>query len=143
MANGTWNTCYKCKQTMWIPEALETAALAARGQVPFFCAYGHRQFYLEGESEVGKLRRERDRLAQQIAQRDDEITRQRELREAAERSASAVRGQMTKLKRRTANGVCPCCTRSFVNLRRHIETKHPDFGADNVVALKAVGGTHA
>jgi hypothetical protein len=27
---------------------------------------------------------------------------------------------------RTKNGVCPCCNRSFTNLRRHMRTKHKD-----------------
>jgi hypothetical protein len=25
--------------------------------------------------------------------------------------------------------VCPCCNRSFQNLRRHMATKHPEFNA--------------
>jgi hypothetical protein len=42
----------------------------------------------------------------------------------------AQRGQTTKARNqleRVGNGVCPCCTRSFTNLRRHMATKHPGF----------------
>jgi hypothetical protein len=34
---------------------------------------------------------------------------------------------VTKLKQRVANGVCPCCHRSFVNLHRHMAGQHPDY----------------
>lgn len=123
----TWNTCYKCKCQMFIPDALNEAALHARGEVPFYCAYGHKQFYIEGESDETKLRRERDRLTQRLAEKDDEITRQRELREAAERRTAAARGQVTKIKNRVGHGVCPCCNRSFENLARHMASQHADF----------------
>jgi hypothetical protein len=33
------------------------------------------------------------------------------------------------LHRRVGNGVCPCCSRSFTNLKRHIRSKHPDYPA--------------
>jgi hypothetical protein len=26
-----------------------------------------------------------------------------------------------------ANGVCPCCNRTFQNLARHMAGKHPDY----------------
>ena len=35
--------------------------------------------------------------------------------------------QRKKFIERTGNGVCPCCKRSFTNLRRHMNTKHPNF----------------
>ncbi len=40
---------------------------------------------------------------------------------------NAAQKQMTKLKKRVAHGVCPCCNRSFVQLARHMATKHPDY----------------
>lgn len=39
----------------------------------------------------------------------------------------AEKGAKTRIKNRVANGVCPCCTRTFQNLHRHMETKHPEF----------------
>lgn len=94
----------------------------------FWCPNGHSMSYTE--SEADRLRRERDRLQQQLALKDDEIRWQREIREAAERSASARKGQITKLKKRAAAGVCPCCNRSFENLRRHMDSQHPGFAAE-------------
>lgn len=126
----TWNTCFRCKCQMWIPDELNAAALQGRGEIPFYCAYGHRQFYIEGESEATKLRRERDLLAQRIAQRDDEIKRQRELREGTERQLSATRGVVTRIKNRVGHGVCPCCNRTFGDLARHMASKHADYAQE-------------
>jgi len=53
--------------------------------------------------------------------------RQRERAERTERRLSAQKGVTTRIKNRVANGVCPCCKRSFTDLRRHMETKHPKY----------------
>jgi ssDNA-binding Zn-finger/Zn-ribbon topoisomerase 1 len=45
-------------------------------------------------------------------------------------SRDALKGQLTKERRRVGNGVCPCCNRSFVNLRRHMTAKHPDHAKE-------------
>lgn len=45
------------------------------------------------------------------------------------RSLTAQRGATKRLSNRVKNGVCPCCTRSFHNLREHMKTQHPDFKA--------------
>lgn len=146
MTEGVWSICYKCRSTMWLPTALETVARASPGKVSVYCAYGHEQVYSEGETQLDKMRRERDRLAQQIAERDDALALERRAREAADteallarRSAAAARGRITKLKNRVGNGVCPCCNRTFGNLARHMHTQHPTFKAEesNVVPIKA------
>ena len=42
----------------------------------------------------------------------------------------AQKAAKTRLKNRIAAGVCPCCNRSFVNLARHMNTKHPDYAKE-------------
>jgi hypothetical protein len=37
---------------------------------------------------------------------------------------------VTKIKNRVGHGVCPCCTRSFQNLARHMASEHPTFAAE-------------
>jgi hypothetical protein len=118
--------CCRCKCEVWIPTTLYTAARHSP-DIWFYCSYGHKQHYSEGESEATKLRRERDRLAQQIAEKNDEITRQRELREGTERQLSATRGVVTRIKNRVGHGVCPCCNRTFGDLARHMASKHADY----------------
>lgn len=98
----------------------------------FHCPNGHPQHYTE--SEADQLRRERDRLKQQLAQKDDDINWQRQQRIAAERQVSAAKGQITRLKKRANAGVCPCCNRTFANMARHMKTQHPDHDP-NVIDL--------
>lgn len=124
--------CYKCKTIFGLPDEHYRAALAAKGVIAFYCSYGHRQYFIEGESPEDKLRRERDRAIQQQARLEEEK------REAEERAAKAERAT-ARLKKRAAAGTCPCCTRSFTNMARHMKDKHPDWRAEAVKpALKVV-----
>lgn len=119
-------TCSECGIRFGMPSLFTKAR---RGDCKtFWCPNGHGQVFRE--SEVDKMRRERDLLAQQIVERDDRINREREWRKSAERRASAAWGQVTRLKNRAAAGVCPCCNRTFSQLSRHMATKHPGFSAD-------------
>ena len=45
----------------------------------------------------------------------------------ANRSRAALRGQVTKIKRRISKGICPCCRRNFANLKQHMEGQHPNW----------------
>ncbi len=121
--------CPNCGCEVWIPDELYEAAKRSP-EISFKCAYGHSIHYPAGERAEQKLRRERDRLAQRIAERDDEIRRQREMREATERQLSATRGVVTRIKNRVGHGVCPCCNRTFGDLYRHMSTKHPGYAAE-------------
>lgn len=121
--------CWKCKCQIWLPDELYHAAKASSA-IEIHCGYGHSGVFREGPTDLDKMRQERDRLAQRIAEKDDEIRRQRDLREAAERQRSAARGQVTRIKNRVGHGVCPCCNRTFENLGRHMMSQHPTFTAE-------------
>jgi len=121
--------CWKCKCQIWVPDELYHAAKASSA-ISIFCGYGHSGVFRDGPTEVDKLRQERDRLAQQIAYKDDRIKQLREDAEAAGSRAAAARGQVTKIKNRVGHGVCPCCNRTFSDLARHMGTKHPTFTAE-------------
>lgn len=122
--------CYRCKCPIYLPVELYKAALASQS-INFYCPYGHQQHFIEGETEETKLRRERDRLKQQIAQRDDEIKEKDERIAARDRSLTVTRGHITRIKNRVGAGVCPCCTRNFSNLKQHMENKHPGYRKDD------------
>lgn len=98
----------------------------------FSCPNGCSLSY--GDTTEDKLRRERDRLKQQVAERDDRIRHEQELNETLKRSRAAAQGQVTKLKKRAKAGVCPCCNRTFQNLASHMNNKHPDFDPNEVEA---------
>jgi hypothetical protein len=128
MSNLYVQECCVCFIRFAVPKSFDDAR--RRDGKSFFCPVGHSQSYTESEND--RIRRERDRLKQEQARLNDEVNRQRELCEAAERSASARKGQITRLKKRAAAGVCPCCNRSFENLKNHMSAKHPGFVAEEV-----------
>ncbi len=132
MANEHWINCWRCKVEFFLPSALYTAAKASE-DISFWCPYGHSAHFPAGQTDEAKLRQERDRLRQRIAQRDDEIRLERETRRTVERRLSAQRGVVTRIKNRVGHGVCPCCSRSFNNLHRHMASKHPGYAKSDVV----------
>lgn len=121
------HSCAACKTLHAFSDPIYRAMMERVGEMAVHCPNGHQWVFAKGETDLDKMRRERDRLAQAIAQRDDEITRQRDLRKHAERSAIAYKGKVTRLKNRASVGLCPCCNRSFQDLARHMAGKHPEF----------------
>lgn len=122
-------TCYKCKCDFVMPDDLYWSAKRS-AKISFWCPYGHEQYYPEGETQEDKMRRERDRALQEQARLAQEADEQRARAERAEKKTK-------RLQKRVSAGVCPCCTRTFGNLQRHMATKHPEVVAANVVRLKA------
>lgn len=135
------HTCGECGIEYAAP-AVFWRERRANHDMPFFCPNGHRRYFV-GQTEEQKLRAERDRLKQQMAFKEDQVRWAEQARIDADRRASAMKGQVTRLKNRAAAGVCPCCNRSFENLKRHMATKHAGFVAEpiepgeNVVPLRA------
>ena len=119
----TFGPCYACG-IEWAAPAYFVLQRRQDGK-DFWCPNGHRQQYTE--SAVDRLTRERDRLAQRIAERDDEIV-------DLKKRVSAERGQVTRLRNRAKAGLCPCCNRHFTNLERHVATKHPGFKSEGEAA---------
>lgn len=129
----------RCGEENWMTPELDR--VLRRSQATFYCVHGHSGVWPVGESEEDKLRRERNYLKQQMAQKDDEIRQWRataddqcarrkvaeEQAEHQKRRANGYKGHATKITKRAKAGVCPCCNRSFENLRRHMATKHPTF----------------
>jgi hypothetical protein len=135
MSTGRFiGACWHCKCEMWLPQALYDAAQHGRETITFYCAYGHPQVFCKGESDLDKMRRERDMARQQIAQREDDIKALKDLVAKERNQANAYKASATKARKRAAAGICPCCNRSFASaqMARHIATKHPDFKADEV-----------
>lgn len=91
----------------------------------FYCPNGHSQHYTKSEN---------TRLKEEIAKKDAAIEAERRRTEwlradarRLEKQRNAYKGVITKTKNRVGNGVCPCCTRSFQNLKRHMHHKHPAY----------------
>ena len=93
-----------------------------RSVTSIFCPIGH-QHAPAGEGKAAKLER-------RLKREQDERARVTAEREQAEASARSYKGAATKARKRSAAALCPCCNRSFVQLRRHMASKHPDFSAE-------------
>lgn len=85
----------------------------------FYCPNGHGQSYV-GKTEAEKLQDELTRTNARLDQAKSEAEYER-------RQRIATKGHMTRIKNRVSNGVCPCCNRSFENLKGHMKTKHPSY----------------
>ncbi len=109
--------CFTCGMPFGV--TVETQAKLLKSRKVFYCPRGHAQNYI-GKNEEEKLREElrREKVERRAAE---------EIIKAERRSKRNIKGQLTKLKKRVANGVCPCCNRTFANLHRHISRQHPDY----------------
>ncbi len=94
----------------------------------FYCPNGHKQSYCETAA---------TRLQKKLEAKEHELQSEKKRTEWAhqdlkneQRSHSATKGNVTKLKNRAAAGVCPCCKRTFKQLADHMKDKHPTFGGE-------------
>lgn len=94
----------------------------------FYCVNGHSQSFKE--SEADKLKRKIEQLEREKKWAETSRDSWREQAAHHERSKNAMKGQLTKVKKRVGRGVCPCCNRSFENLRNHMAVKHPTYHGD-------------
>src|SRR5262245_14216706 len=74
------------------------------------CPNGHQRGF-----GTGTVTAERDRLKQQLAQRDDEIAELSAARRKAEAGRTAAEKKLAASTKRAMAGVCPCCSRTFSN----------------------------
>lgn len=113
----TVEECCQCHMPFAVSEEFQEHR--RKDHAIFYCPSGHPQSY-HGRTEEEKLR-ERVRWAEEA--RDRASLRA----DAEERSARAYKGHLTRTKKRIANGVCPCCQRTFQNLGRHMKSQHPKY----------------
>lgn len=120
------NTCTQCGTLYAMPERMQQAR--RRDHATFYCPQGHQQYY-PSKSDVERLE-EQLVLAKRRAQ-FAEVSRDaaRDQAQTAEHRRRAQKAVTTRIKNRIAAGVCPCCNRSFENLKRHMDGQHPDFAA--------------
>jgi hypothetical protein len=116
-------TCGHCGVPFAIPETFRAEKASAGGD--FYCPNGHCRTY--SETEIVRLRKEKARLEAAVLAKQAEANQQRERYFAEQREHEKTQKKMTRLKKRTAAGVCPCCQRTFQQLSRHMKTKHIEF----------------
>lgn len=114
-------SCCDCGVVFGMPSDLQEQ-LRSDSNKWFYCPNGHRQHYsVSTETKLRKeLEAERNRLAQkttEIIQLEDQLVKE-------QRKAK-------RLQKRVANGVCPCCNRTFKDLANHIQSKHPEYKSES------------
>lgn len=114
-------TCYECGIRFGMPQHFYKEA-REHADKTFYCPNGHGQCYTT--SEATRLRRE-------LNNEREENNHLRYRIEHANRSRAALKGQVTKIKRRVGKGICPCCRRHFANLKHHMEGQHPDWSEES------------
>lgn len=125
--NGTvycWWQCRTCGSWNVVPKTVLDAQYRLGGF--HSCHMGHQWGWKAGaeQEEINVLRRERDRLKQNAAYLNDRIAEE-------QKRATEAEKKYQRARRRAVAGVCPCCNRTFVNVQRHMATKHK-----NVVPLE-------
>ncbi len=117
-----------------VPENLRNEQLRQfndgyKSVMSLYCPMGH-PYSPAGEPECVRLKRRIERERADADRQRMEAQRQRERANTNERRRAAQQGANTKLKKRVANGVCPCCNRTFKDLARHMAGQHPEFTQD-------------
>lgn len=85
----------------------------------FYCPNDHPMSFRESDTE---------RLRQAEAQ----LTHTQDQLRASIEQAERTRQALVRDRHRFANGVCPCCHRSFENVKRHMASQHPDYDIEVV-----------
>lgn len=110
--------CYSCGVPFAMSESLYNEAIKDHSRW-FYCPNGHSQHFIgKTDEQLERERRIRAEATEQALR--DQLA-------ASERSKAALKGVVTKTKRRIGKGVCPCCNRHFTNVERHMESRHPEY----------------
>lgn len=122
-ANLTVMCCPECGVIYAIPEVLRAEACSQGGhKIEWCCPNGHNLGY-PGES----ARQERDAARDQAASARARAEQAEASAATQKRAATRARNERNKARKRSADGVCPCCGRTFKQVQRHMATKHPDY----------------
>lgn len=110
-------TCWACGCRFAVEHELHER-FRVKGET-FSCPNGDRIRY--GTPEI-------ERLKKQVERQDAKIAFLHDHTDTLTRSNVALRGVVTRTKRRVATGRCPCCKRRFEDLAKHMHAAHPDYG---------------
>lgn len=113
-----------CGMTVGVPQAFDSERRADKRT--FYCPNGHGQCYA-GETPAQRANRLREDALEAWRQERAARLAAQDQAAAAERSLRTTKGHLTRQRRRAANGVCPCCSRTFPNVADHIAEKHPKY----------------
>ena len=119
-------TCANCGILFSIPDRFDEARRQDKRE--FFCPNQHSLSY--HESEADKLRKELVREKQRTEQLEARARNLAAERDRQQRSARAMRGQVTKIKNRLVAALCPVCDHALPDVAAHLASEHPDWAPD-------------
>ena len=120
--------CIHCGVIFYWPAELDHRA---RNEARTFYCPGCRGSMVYSETE-------RDRLKQQLADEQTrvemlrrEAQRAREATQTAQRRVTAMKGVVTRTKKRIGAGKCVRCSHEFPDLATHMAEAHPDYSPED------------
>lgn len=113
--------CANCAVSFGMPTPLYQSR--KKDHASFYCPSGHSN-YFPAETEEERLKKELSRAQAATADWRARAAQVEAEVDAEKNRHAATKGQLTKTRARIQNGVCPDCNRTFVNLGRHMHTKH-------------------
>lgn len=108
----------------------------------FYCPNGHHIHYCEANNEVLKRRvKELESQNVNLKSKIDDATKDAtfwcDSYKKSQRSVNGYKADKRRLLKRVHNGVCPHCNRTFADLAKHMDVKHP--GSKEFYAKDKVG----
>jgi hypothetical protein len=100
-----------------------------RDHTNFYCPNGHDQHYV-GKTEEEKLKEELKRTRENLEWHRERGDRLADDNMTLARSRTALRGVVTKLRRKAASGECAYCHERFPDVAAHVAELHPDVQAE-------------
>ena len=120
--------CCRCGATNYFPaETLSIWRKNKHGTV-FYCWNCRTRQGWYGETDEERTIKS---LRRQIRSLQDATEFVRGQRDRAQNSLRTTKGHLTRQKKRVAHGVCPCCNRTFKQLKSHMKRMHPEYVEEN------------
>jgi len=116
--------CGGCGVVFAIPLGMYEQAKRAGGW--WHCPNGHCQGWEKG-SDHTRIKELEAALAAEQQRKQQALSRENEQRARAD----ALEKKAATAAKRAKAGVCPCCNRTFQQLARHMQVKHPEHGSSN------------
>lgn len=115
--------CCECSVTFGMSDQLYKLRL--KDGKAFYCPVGHKQFFTENNEAALKKQLQNALTSKQFYQ--DRADHYRESMIKEENRSRGLKGALTMTRRRIANGKCPCCKKTFDDLKNHIKSDHPKY----------------
>jgi hypothetical protein len=101
--------CGECGVMFWVTNSFYQER--RKRNIGWTCPNGHNRIFKESDVDI---------LKRQIKEEQSKLA-------SAQFELMVASKKIKRIEKRVKNGSCPCCKRSFVQLERHMKTKHPDY----------------